>query len=340
MTAIDAVDRSKAVGKWGAENRSARILGLIQKWLLPVLLLVEVVLFALLSPQFLTAGNWENIIVNAADLALIAGGLTLIILMGGIDVSTGFAVGVISWFIASMMSASWPPYLTLLAAIVIGSCLALFNGLLTVRLSIPSIVATLGTSAIFQTVLFALWGSRDVFAGPAVGWLSGHSKVGPLPTLLIVVVVVYLILHVVLTRTVFGRSIFAFGSNPEAAKLAGIKTARVRMGAYAILGALVGLASVAYLGRIGVVQASTGGEITMLAIASVVVGGTSILGGEGSVLRTLGGVAFIAILRNGIVLAGVPSLWNGVFIGFVILLAVGINGAATVLAAKTQGRAA
>ncbi len=322
------------------QERLSRALQMVQKWMLPVLLVIEVAVFALLSPQFLTSGNWVNIIVNAADLALIAGGLTLIILMGGIDVSTGFSVGVISWFVAAMLGASLPSYLILVTAMAIGVCLALFNGMLSVKLKIPSMVATLGTSAIFQTVLFALWHSRDLFAGPAVPWLSGHSSVGPVPTLLIVVLVVYAALHVVLMRTVFGRSVFAFGSNPEAAKLAGIRVGAVRMGAYAILGALVGLAAVAYLGRIGVVQASTGGEITMLAIASVVVGGTSILGGEGSVLRTLGGVAFIAILRNGTVLAGVPSLWNGVFIGMVILLAVGINGGAAVLGAKTQGRMA
>lgn len=309
-----------------AGSRNLSILRQIRKFMLPVLLVIEIVLFAVLSPQFLTVRNWVNIANNSADLALVAAGLTLIILMAGIDVSTGFAVGLIGWFVATGMSKSFPPALVLLLALLIGMVLGLVNGLLTVRLAIPSIVATLGTSAIFQALLFALWNSTDVFARPVFPWLSGQSKIFGFPVIALIVLAIYAVLQLVLSRTVFGRSIYAIGSNVEAAQLAGIKINRVRVTAYLILGALVGLASVLYSARIGVVQASSGGEITMLAIAAVVVGGTSILGGEGSVLRTLGGLLFIAVLSNGVVLAGVPSLWNGVMIGVVILLAVVVNG--------------
>lgn len=317
-------------------DRLLAVISAIQRWLLPVLLVTEIVLFSILSPHFLTQANLINIAINAADLALVAAGLTLIILMGGIDVSTGFAVGLITWIVATTLGQGLPPLVVLSLAIASGIVLGLVNGVLTVRLSIPSIVATLGTSAIFQTALFALWNSQDVFSGPVTPWLSGQAAVGPMPVFVLLVLGVYLLLHVVLTRTVFGRSVFAVGSNPEAARLAGIDIGRVRITAYVILGALIGVAACAYLARIGVVQATTGNELTMLAIASVVVGGTSILGGEGSMLRTLAGLAFIAILRNGIVLAGVPSLWNGVFIGLVILLAVGINGLAGVITARQQ----
>jgi len=302
------------------------ILRQVRKLMLPVLLVIEVVLFAVLSPQFLTAQNWVNIANNSADLALVAAGLTLIILMAGIDVSTGFAVGLIGWFVATGMAKDVPPPLVLLLALVVGAVLGLANGLLTVRLAIPSIVATLGTSAIFQALLFWLWNSTDVFARPVYPWLSGQSRLAGVPVVALIVLGIYAVLQLVLSRTVFGRSIYAIGSNVEAAQLAGIKINRVRLTAYLVLGALIGLAAVLYSARIGVVQASSGGEITMLAIAAVVVGGTSILGGEGSVLRTLGGLLFIAVLRNGVVLAGVPSLWNGVMIGVVILLAVVVNG--------------
>jgi ribose/xylose/arabinose/galactoside ABC-type transport system permease subunit len=140
-----------------------------------------------------------------------------------------------------------------------------------------------------------------------------------------------------LTKTSFGRSIFAIGSNPEAANLIGLKIRKTRFIVYATLGGLIGLAAATYLGRVGVVQAYSGNEITFLAIASVVVGGTSILGGEGSILRTLGGVAFIMILNNGSVLAGVPSIWNGVVIGSIILLAVSLKGAVVILERKRSG---
>lgn len=263
-----------------AGARNLTLLRQIQKYLLVTLLVIEILVFTLLSPQFLTTQNWVNIALNSADLALVAAGLTLIVIMAGIDVSTGFAVGLIGWFVASGMANQYPPILVLLAALVIGAVLGLFNGLLTVRLSIPSIVATLGTSAIFQTLLFALWNSTGVFSRPVFPWLSGQARIGDFPVVILVVLAVYAALQVMLSRTVFGRSIYAIGSNVEAAQLAGIKIDRVRITAYLILGALVGLAAVLYSARIGVIQASSGAELTILAIAAVVVGGTSILGGR------------------------------------------------------------
>lgn len=320
----------------GAGLSLYRVVHLVQVWLLPALLVVEFVAFSLLSPFFLTPQNLTNVAVNAADLALIAAGLTLVILMGGIDVSTGFAVGMLSWVVASLMAAGQPPIVVFLAALAGGAVVGLLNGMLTARLAIPSIVATLGTSALFQTGLFALWNSRDIFSTPVFPFLSGGARLGELPILVLIVLAVYLVLHLVLTQTTFGRSIYAIGSNVEAAKLSGINVRRVRVIGSVILGLLIGVAACTYLARVGVVQASSGGELTMLAIASVVVGGTSILGGEGSVLRTLGGVVFIVVLDNGIVLAGVPSLWNGLIVGFVILVAVSINGLAVIINARKK----
>jgi ribose/xylose/arabinose/galactoside ABC-type transport system permease subunit len=306
----------------------------IQVLLLPTLLVFAIALFSALSPFFLTASNLTNIAVNSVDLALVAAGLTLILLMGGIDVSTGFAVGLIAWFVGTLSGLSLNPYLILVAAIALGSVIGLFNGSLTIFFGIPSIVATIGTAAIYQTLLFVLWNSRDVFADPLTPFLSGSGSWLGVPTLNWLVLFLYLVLHLVLTKTSFGRSIFAIGSNPEAANLIGLKIRRTRLIVYAILGGLLGLAAVTYLGRVGVVQAYSGNELTFMAIASVVVGGTSILGGEGSILRTLGGVAFIMILNNGIVLAGVPSIWNGVVIGSIILFAVSIKGAVVILERK------
>lgn len=312
------------------------VIRIVQTWLLPVLLIVEFVVFTALSPHFLTAPNLVNVGVNAADLALIAAGLTVVILMGGIDVSTGFAVGLLSWVVASLLAAGQPPIVVLIAALAGGTLIGLLNGVLTARLAIPSIVATLGTSALFQTGLFSLWNSKDIFSLPVFPFLSATARFGGVPLLLILVLAVYIVLHAVLSRTTFGRSVYAVGSNLEAAKLSGINVRRVRIVGSVILGLLLGLAACTYLGRVGVVQASSGGELTILAIASVVVGGTSILGGEGSVLRTLGGVVFINVLSNGIVLAGVPSIWNGLIVGFVILIAVSINGLAVLVRARSR----
>jgi len=312
-------------------DRMANFLSRVRRALLPTLLIAEFVVFSALSEQFLTAQNFLNMATNAADIAFIAAGLTLVILLGGIDVSTGFAVGLVAWLAASMMNHSVPPALVLIVAIAAGASLGVLNGSLVAKLNIPSIVATLGTSAIFQTLLFALWNSTDIFSGPVLPILSGQARAFGIPLLVLVVLGVYLLLHVVLNKTKFGRYVYAVGSNRDAASLAGINVTRVRVTCFAILGGLVGLAACTYLARVGVVQASTGNELTLLSIAAVVVGGTSILGGEGSMLRTLGGLVFIIVLQNGIVLAGVPPLWNGLMIGFVILLAVSIDGLVVVL---------
>jgi ribose/xylose/arabinose/galactoside ABC-type transport system permease subunit len=321
MTTLTPIPGSSALEAPRSRFTLTGVVHAVQVWLLPVLLLLEFVVFSSLSPYFLTAQNLTNVAVNAADLALIAAGLTLVILMGGIDVSTGFAVGMLSWVVASLMNAGQPPIVVFVAALAGGLVVGLLNGLLTARLAIPSIVATLGTSALFQTGLFALWNSRDVFSTPVAPFLSGGARLGALPVLVLIVLAVYLVLHLVLTQTTIGRSIYV---------------RLVRVAGSLILGLLVGVAACTYLARVGVVQASSGGELTMLAIASVVVGGTSILGGEGSVLRTLGGVLFIIVLDNGIVLAGVPSLWNGLIVGCVILVAVSINGLAVIFNARNK----
>jgi ribose/xylose/arabinose/galactoside ABC-type transport system permease subunit len=313
------------------DPRNLIILRKIQMYLLPVLIFFVSILFSLKSKAFLSVNNLDNIAVNSIDLALVAAGLTLVILMGSIDVSTGYAVGLTSWFAGTLVLHHINGYIALLLAILIGSAIGSLNGFLTIFFSIPSIVATLGMAAVYQTLLFILWGSQDLFSKPILPWLSGSEKFISVPVLVLIVLIIYVILHILLTRTFFGRSIFAIGSNIEAARLIGLNIKFVKFVVSGILGVLIGIAACTYLGRVGVVQVDSGNEITLMAIAAVVVGGTSILGGEGSVLRTLGGVAFIGILNNGIVLSGVPSLWNGAVLGAIILFVVLLNGLVVLL---------
>lgn len=305
----------------------------LRRLLLPAMLVVEVIVFASLSPYFLTGDNLANVAYNAAEVALVAAGLTLVVLLGGIDVSTGFAIGVVAWVVATLVSAGQPAVLVVGAAVLLGCCLGGLNGLLVTVGKVPPIIATLGTSAVFQTTLFALWNSTGVFSGPVTPLLSG-SRIAGVPVIVGVIAVVYAALYFLQTRRPFGRNVYAIGSNPEAARLAGVRSRSVTLGCYLVLGALVGLAACVFVGRVGVVQASSGNEITLAALAAVVVGGTSILGGEGGVARTLGGLLFIAVLQNGVVLAGVPPLWNGVLVGAAILLAVGVD----VLTSRGQER--
>ncbi len=135
----------------------SRTLRRVQLALLPVLLVVEFIVFSLLSPRFFTPENLANIAYNSADLALVAAGVTLVVILGGIDVSTGFAVGIVAWTVAKLSGAGLPAFVVVFAALVVGALLGAINGSLVTFGKVPPIIATLGTAAIFQTALFALW---------------------------------------------------------------------------------------------------------------------------------------------------------------------------------------
>ena len=301
--------------------------------MVPALLLVEILLFSLLADTFLSVGNIANVLLNSVDLALIAGGLTLVIILGGIDVSTGPALGVVAWVVGTLTVAGVPALVTVAAAVLLGGVMGLLNGLLVSGLNVTAIIATLGTAAIWQTVLFGLWGGSDVFAPPVSPYASSERVFG-VPTVALFVLVVYGALWYVSRYRAFGRHAYAIGNDKEGARLSGVNVRRVTLGAYVLVGAMVGLAAVVYMARVGVVQASSGADLTLATIAAVVVGGTSITGGKGSVIGTLVGVLFIAVLQNGVVLVGVPPLWNGVLVGAFILLAVGLD----VLSDRLSGR--
>ena len=296
----------------------------LRQLVVPVLLVVEILVFSLLTDTFLSSGNIANVLLNSVDLALIAGGLTLVVILGGIDVSTGPALGVVAWMVGTLTVAGAPAIVTVVAAVLLGSLMGLLNGLLVSVLNVTAIIATLGTAAIWQTALFGLWGGADVFAGPVSPYASSEQVLG-VPTVALFVIVVYAMLWYVTRYRAFGRHTFAIGNDAEGARLSGVNVRRVTLAAYVIVGAMVGLAAVVYMARVGVVQASSGADLSLAAIAAVVVGGTSITGGRGSVVGTLAGVLFIAVLQNGVVLVGVPPLWNGVLVGAFILLAVSVD---------------
>lgn len=304
------------------DERRARVQ--LRQFVVPALLIAELVVFALVSDTFLTRGNIANVLLNSVDLALIAGGLTLVVILGGIDVSTGPALGVVAWVVGTLTVSGRPAAVTVVAAVLLGAVMGLLNGLLVSVLNVTAIIATLGTAAVWQTTLFGLWGGTDLFAPPVSPYAASHQLLG-LPTVAFLVVIVYAVLWYVSRFRAYGRHIFAVGNDAEGARLSGVNVRRITVSTYVLVGAMVGLGAVVYMARVGVVQASSGADLSLAAIAAVVVGGTSITGGRGSIFGTLAGVLFIAVLQNGVVLAGVPPLWNGVLVGAFILLAVGID---------------
>lgn len=290
-----------------------------------ILLIAEIFIFSIISRNFLSGQNLSTVLRNATDLAIISIGMTMVMIMGGIDISVGSSLGVVAIIIGWMIQAKINPLLIVLAAIVVGMMIGIINGSLITYGKIPDIIVTLGTSNILRAAVFAMLGGRWLTGLPPVfSWLTAGNLLG-IPTSFYILIIFYIIFWYFLTFRTSGRHIYAIGNGIEASSLSGININRTRLKAYSILGALVGFSALLYVGRLGSVEITVGIDLPMQAIAAVVIGGTSVKGGSGSIIGTLAGVLFMAIMRNGIVLLGIPSLWERFVIGILILISVGFD---------------
>ena len=290
-----------------------------------LLLVVEVVAFGLVSENFFTAGNLATVLRNSTHLAIVAIGMNIVMLMGGVDLSVGPALGIVAVIAGWMLRAGVSPWLIVPVAVAVGTTIGLINGLIITRGRVPDIIATLGMMNILRATVFAMLGGR---------WLTGLSgdfarlttgNVFHIPTPVWLLVLCFGVFWVLLTYTRFGRHVYAIGNSTAAAELAGIGVRSVRTIGYGILGGLVGFSALLYLGRLGSVEITVGMALHIEAIAAVVLGGTSVKGGSGNLVGTLAGVLFMAVLRNGVVLLGIPSLWERAVIGLLILVSVAVD---------------
>src|SRR5579875_2702210 len=259
--------------------------------------------------RFFSLENLTNVLLDSATTAIVALGMTLVILTGGIDVSVGSMLGVVSVAVGYATAAHWRLVPVSLAGIATGLLLGGLNGALVAYGGIMPIIATLGTLSILRALTFQLLRAR---------WISDLPPT--LQPLALAAGVVYLT-----TYRPLGRHIYAVGGNAEAARLAGIDLTRVTLLVYAITGALVGIAALVYVGQTGIVQSNTGAGFELQVIAAVVLGGTSILGGRGSPLGSVLGALLVAEMKNGLILLNISGLAEGMVTGALILLAVGAD---------------
>jgi ribose transport system permease protein len=293
------------------------------------ILVVLVVALSISADGFLTLRNWMNILDQTAPLALVALGTTIVLISGAFDLSNGQILslaGVIGTEVAFRTSN---PALGVVVGVLVGFPLGAANGALVGGLRINSFLATLATGLVMGGL--ALWVtagySRDLSANPTFTWLGSH-RFGDVPVSVIVVLLTFVVLTLILTRTTLGRYAFAVGSNAEAARLSGISIVRVRLFAYAIGGCAASIGGMILATRTGVGQVVTNADTyTLHAIAAVVIGGTSILGGRGAIWRTLMGVLILALLQNAFNLMNVQPYWQQVVAGVIIVLAVIANAA-------------
>ncbi len=282
---------------------------------------LECATLAILSPHFFTTENLLNVSLQASITAIVAVGMTFVILTGGIDLSVGSVVAAAGIATTSALQAGHGYAAALAAGVGLGLASGAVAGSLIARVGIAPFIVTLALMTVWRGLAFVFTEGRPVWNLPATFAVFGGGRLAGVPAPTVVMVFVVAIAHAALRRTVWGRHLYAVGGNPEAARLAGIRTKRVVASAYVLCGALAAVGGILLASRMNSGQPNAGLMLELDVIAAVVVGGTSLSGGRGSVVGTFLGTMLIAILRNGLNLLNVNSYVQQVVVGAVILLA-------------------
>jgi ribose/xylose/arabinose/galactoside ABC-type transport system permease subunit len=277
---------------------------------------------SLLSNRFLQPANLVNILRQASINGIIAVGMTLVILTGGIDLSVGSVLALSAVISADLLKKGAGTPLALLAALALGLALGVFNGLIIARGKIPPFIATLGMLTVARGLTLMYTQGQPVTGLSESFRFIGAGSIGPIPMPIVVAGLTFLLGYVLLTRTRFGEYIYLLGDNPSAARLVGVPTDRMTVLVYALSGLCAALAGLVLIARLDSAQPVIGQGYEFDAIAAVVVGGTSFSGGEGTLGGTLLGVLLIETLNNGLNLLNVSSHWEPVVKGVVIALAL------------------
>lgn len=290
-------------------------------------LVLAIVLLSLLEDQFLTTGNILNVLEQNSVLLVVAVGLTFVLLVGGIDLSLGGVMALTAISMWSLLMAGVPAPLAAVIVVIGAFGLgAAINGLLIGWVGLSFLVVTIGTASLFRGIaqLGSNGQSQSLFDET---WLVelGSSRIYGVPLLVIISLAVFLIAVLVLRYTGYGRMVYAVGGNPEAARLAGMPVVTIRVSVFAISGGLAGLAAVLDAARIATASPNAGLGIELTAGAAVLLGGTSFIGGRGTMLGTLLGVMFLGVLSNGLTLTGVSPYWSGVVTGAVLIAAIFVD---------------
>lgn len=291
-------------------------------------LVIVFIFLSFASPVFLTLDNLINVVQQNAYTAIIALGMTFVIITAGIDLSVGAVAamsGVVGVELVAKSGANWP--VALFVGTLVGGIAGLGNGLLISVAKLNPFIATLGMMTVVRGITDVYTNAVVVVGppsilGPEAFGIIGLGRVAGIPVALVILVIMALLAHFLLSRTRLGRYTYAIGSNPEAARLSGIPVRNYLIAVYVLLGLLTGFAGMVAVSRLGLGQPDFGIGLELDVIAATVVGGASLFGGQGTILGTLIGVFLIALIRDGAVLLNINSFYQGIIIGVVIWLAV------------------
>lgn len=289
-------------------------------------LLAELIIFSQLSPYFFTAENILNVTLQTSITAIIAAGMTFVILTGGIDLSVGAVVAFVGVVSTSLVKAVSPFSLGITSALAGGIFIGVLSGLLAgifiTKFNITPFIVTLALMTILRGAAYIYTDGRPIWELPPEFALLGSGRLAEIPLPTGIMILVYIVSFVILRHTQFGRYVYAVGGNSEAARLAGIRTHSVLINVYIICGVLSAISGVLLASRMNSGQPNAGLMYELDVIAAVVVGGTSLQGGRGSIVGTFLGAMLIGVLRNGLNLMNVNSYVQQVVVGCVILAAV------------------
>jgi AI-2 transport system permease protein len=289
--------------------------------------LLAAIVFAAASPAFATADNLLTVLRNSNELLLVGLGMTLLLAMGGVDVSVGMTMGLGAIAVGQALQAGWPVWVAALAGPATGAALGLATASVVVLGRIPAIVGTLGLLGIYRTAIFLALGGSWLSGVPAGLTNALNARLLGAPLASIVILAAYGLVWTALRRTPFGPHLLSVGNSEERARLSGVAVARTRFATFVLNGFLCGVAAVFYVATYRNVATTIGGALALEAIAAVVLGGTSVTGGRCSLLGTALGVLLLRLLQNGLLLIGVPSLWQSVATGALLLGVLALEAA-------------
>ncbi|GIP55025.1 MULTISPECIES: ABC transporter permease subunit [Paenibacillus] len=290
-------------------------------------LAILIIIVSILNPSFLEPLNILNLLRQVSINALIAFGMTFVILTGGIDLSVGSILALSSAFVANMMVSGFDPIFAIIVGCLLGGVMGMVNGLLITQGKMAPFIATLATMTIFRGLTLVYTNGNPITGlGDSMTFqLFGRGYQFGIPVPAITMIITFAILWVVLHKTSFGRKTYAIGGNEKAAIVSGIKVSRVKIMIYTLAGLMSALAGAILTSRLNSAQPTAGTSYELDAIAAVVLGGTSLSGGRGRIVGTLIGALIIGTLNNGLNMLGVSSFYQMVVKGIVILIAVLID---------------
>lgn len=318
---VDTVPEQAPLGQ-----RRQRLVGYVKQSgiLLPFAALFTIL--SIVSTPFLTTGNLLGLFDQQSTILIVAVTSTLVMISGGVDMSVG-ATYALAGLVAAKLTASMDPVVAIGVAIGVGVAIGIVNGLLVTVIHINPLIATLATSYVVAGIATIVAAGTVLIVDNEEFTVLGQATWGPVRLTSLVALVVIALCWILLSASTYGRYLYAVGGNEEAARLSGIRTSLVKIAAYAISGAGAAFAGVLIVSRVGSGQADQGSQTSLLfvVIAGIVVGGTSLLGGEGAIWKTVLGVLFLALIANGFVLLSLDGVYQQIAAGVLIVIAVGAD---------------